>query len=307
MPALVPQLARMLDEPLGDASILPTALLSEFARERVTVAVGGDGGDELFAGYPMHRAHRVARFARALPAPVLALARAAAGALPVSHENFSFGFKLKTFLRGAAADAPLNHALWMSSFSPAEQKTLLTADLWQDSGAGANTFNDILHAWQQSSDAEPIARATHLDAVTYLPNDILTKVDRASMRVGLEVRAPFLAADIVELAFAVPDDFRMNRTNGKRLLRAAVADLLPATILERPKKGFGIPVAAWLNGPLRELVNDTLSRDSITAAGLFNHSEIRRMLDAHAGRRADYRKPLWTLLVFELWRREYLS
>ncbi|MGQ0560261.1 MAG: asparagine synthase (glutamine-hydrolyzing), partial [Gemmatimonadota bacterium] len=306
LPELVPRLAGMLDEPLGDASILPTALLSAFARERVTVAVGGDGGDELFAGYPMHQAQRVARFARMLPAPVHAAARVAAAALPVSHGNFSFGFKVQSFLRGAAAQAPMNRALWLSSFAPGEQRALLREALWREGGAGENAFAAITRAWQQSAAAEPLARATHLDAVTYLPNDILMKVDRASMRVALEVRAPFLARDVVDLAFAVPDAFRMKRVTGKRMLRAAVEDLLPASILERPKKGFGIPVAAWLNGPLRELVNDLFAQDAVERAGLFDYDEIRRMLTAHRSRKRDYRKPLWTLLVFELWRQNYL-
>lgn len=307
MPALVPQLAQMLDEPLGDASVLPTALLSAFARERVTVAVGGDGGDELFAGYPMHQAHQLARYARMLPAPVRGAINAMAGMMPVSHGNFSLGFKIQSFLRGAGEDAPMNHALWMSSYNGDEQRALLREDVWEQGGRGANAFADVVGAWQRSQGASPLARATHLDATTYLPNDILTKVDRASMRVALEVRAPFLARDVVELAFAVPDSFRMKGTTGKRMLRDAVRDLVPAEIIDRPKKGFGIPVAAWLNGPLREIVNDTFAKDAVDRAGLFNHAEIRRMLDAHAARKADYRKPLWTLLVFELWRREYLS
>lgn len=307
MPLLVPKLTRMLDEPLGDASILPTALLSAFARERVTVAVGGDGGDELFAGYPMHQAQRVAKWARMLPAPVHAAARVAASAMPVSHRNFSFGFKALSFLRGAALEAPLNHAHWMSSFALAEQRALLTEETWLGAGSGRHVFEDVERAWQASSGADLLARATHLDATTYLPNDILMKVDRASMRVALEVRAPFLARDVVELAFAVPDSFRMRGITGKRMLRDAARDLIPRRIIDRPKKGFGIPVAAWLNGPLRELVRDVFAEESIRRAGFFEPREIRRMLDAHAAGKCDYRKPLWTLLVFELWRREYLA
>jgi asparagine synthase (glutamine-hydrolysing) len=307
MPALVPKLAQMLDEPLGDASILPTALLSAFARERVTVALGGDGGDELFAGYPMHQAHRAARYARRVPARVRRAIGAMAGALPVSHGNFSPGFKVKSFLRGAGEPAPMNHALWMSSFNREEQRALLREDVWRAGGEGQHAFADVTRVWTLSGAAEPLARATHLDALMYLPNDILTKVDRASMRVALEVRAPFLARDVVELAFAVPDRFRMKGTTGKRMLRDAVKDLLPPSILARPKKGFGIPVAAWLNGPLREMVRDTFAKDSVEKAGLFEHAEIQRMLAAHGARKADYRKPLWTLLVFELWRREYLA
>jgi len=234
-------------------------------------------------------------------------ARRTLSAWPVSHGNFSIPFKALTFLRGSAEPAPLNHALWMSSYDRDEQEALLQEQVWRASGAGATTFEATTGAWARSEGAEPLARATHLDALTYLPNDILTKVDRASMRVALEVRAPFLARDVVELAFSVPDSFRMRGTNGKRMLRDAVKDLIPAEILGRPKKGFGIPVAAWLNGPLREMVQDVFTRESVEAAGLFNYHEVRRMLDAHAARKVDYRKPLWTLLVFELWRREYLA
>jgi asparagine synthase (glutamine-hydrolysing) len=304
---LVPKLPAMLDEPLGDASILPTALLSAFARERVTVALGGDGGDELFAGYPMHQAHRVAGFVRAVPSPLRDAMAAVARAMPVEHTNFALPFKILTFLKGAGARAPLNHALWMSSFAPTEQARLLTHDVWQQSGEGAEAFRPVIESWARSEGAQPLARATHLDALTYLPNDILMKVDRASMRVALEVRAPFLARDVVEFAFALPDSYRMRGGNGKRLLKDAARVLLPSKIIDRPKKGFGIPVAAWLNGPLEPLVRDVLSEDSIKRAGIFDPAFVSGMVDAHAEKKADLRKPLWTLLVFELWRRHHLA
>jgi asparagine synthase (glutamine-hydrolysing) len=307
MPALVPNLAEMLDEPLGDASILPTALLSAFARERVTVALGGDGGDELFAGYPMHQAHRVASFVRVTPAPLRSFAAAVARAMPVSHGNFTLPFKVLTFLRGAGEPAPLNHALWMSSFAPAEQRRLLTADAWRRAKTGNEAFRAVAEAWVDSEGAEPLARATHLDATTYLPNDILMKVDRASMRFALEVRAPFLARQVVEFAFALPDSFRMRGSSGKRLLKDAARALLPGDIIDRPKKGFGIPVAAWLNGPLRELAQDVLSTEALHRVGIFEPAAVQRMLSQHQSMRADLRKPLWTLLVFELWRRHHLE
>ena len=302
MPELVPKLAGILDEPLGDASIIPTALLSRFARESITVALGGDGGDELFAGYPMHQAQRIARYARAIPAPLHAAARVAARQLPVRHTNFSTGFKLLTFLRGSTAKPPLNHALWMSSFESARQMRLLHPDVIAQLPE-VDPFAPIVQVWQESAGAPLLARATHLDALTYLPNDILTKVDRASMHVALEVRAPFLARDVVELAFSVPDSFRMRGLTGKRMLRDAVRDLLPSHILERPKKGFGIPVARWLSGPLRGLMEDLLGGDSV-GDGLFDARFVRNMIREHHAGRADHRKPLWTLLVFEIWRRE---
>ena len=306
MPDLVPALGRMLDEPLGDASILPTSVLSAFARERVTVALGGDGGDELFAGYPMHQAHRVAAWVRHAPRALHRLLDAAAAKLPVSHRNFALSFKLRSFLRGSAEKAPLNHALWMSSFSVAEQQSLLAPDVLADTDNAESAFSAVAKAWAESAGAPLLARATHLDALTYLPNDILMKVDRASMAVALEVRAPFLARDVVEFAFSLPDAYRMKGLTGKRLLRDAVRDLLPAEVIDRPKKGFGMPVAAWLNGPLRDLANDMLSADRLASAGWFNPATVQRMLSDHASGRADLRKPLWTLLVFELWREQHM-
>jgi asparagine synthase (glutamine-hydrolysing) len=304
---LVPRLPAMLDEPLGDASILPTALLSGFAREKVTVALGGDGGDELFAGYPMHQAHRVAGVARVIPSPLRDAMAAAARAMPVKHTNFAFAFKVLTFLKGAGARPPINHALWMSSFAPQEQAHLLMPDIFRQSGGGTEAFRAVHEAWAKSEGAQPLARATHLDALTYLPNDILMKVDRASMRVALEVRAPLLARDVVEFAFSLPDNYRMRGSNGKRLLKDAARVLLPNEIIDRPKKGFGIPVAAWINGPLAPLVKDILSEFSLKRTGIFDPVFVRNMLNMHEDRKADLRKPLWTLFVFELWRRHHLE
>ena len=304
MPELVPGLGALLDEPIGDASILPTAVLSRFARQHVTVALGGDGGDELFAGYPMHQAHRVAAAARLVPRSVLGMAAAGVRLLPVTHGNFTFAFKAETFLRGAAARPPVNHALWMSSFPPASHAALLLPDVWR-AVADQDPLASVHAAWAASSGAPLLGRATHLDAMTYLPNDILTKVDRASMAVALEVRAPFLARDVVEYAFSLPDAYRMRRLQGKRILRDAVRDLLPPAILKRPKKGFGMPVAAWLNGPLRPLLNDVLGPDAVRTAGLFQPAAVARLIQEHERGERDHRKPLWTLLVLELWRRAH--
>ena len=306
MAELVPRLGHMLDEPIGDASILPTAVLSRFAREHVTVALGGDGGDELFAGYPMHQAHRIAPLLRALPQPLLRAGLRTAGALPVSHNNFAFGFKATTFLRGAAEPPPRNHAVWMSSFPPASHAALLHPDVLASAGE-CDPLEAVERHWRESAGAPPLARATHLDALTYLPDDILVKVDRASMAVALEVRAPFLARDVVEFAFGLPDAYRMRGLTGKRLLRDAVRDLLPPQILARPKKGFGMPVAAWLTGALRPLAHDLLGPAAIADVGLFQPAAVRRMLDEHDRRIRDHRKPLWTLLVLELWRRAYVA
>ena len=307
MSDLVPELGRLLDEPIGDASIVPTTLLSRFARERVKVALGGDGGDELFAGYPMHRAHRVAPLARLLPEPLHRAARAAAGRLPVSHGNFTTRFKVLSFLRGAHRPPPANHVLWMSSFSPDEQERLLVPELLETVDPETVALAPAERVWAASEGAPTLLRAMHLDARTYLPHDVLTKVDRASMSVGLEVRAPFLQRDVVELAFRLPASYHMWGLTGKRLLREATRDLLPDEVRERPKKGFGMPVAAWLQDALAPLVDDLLGADAVRRAGLFRPDEVERLVREHRERREDHRKPLWTLLVFELWRREMLE
>ncbi|MGH7505626.1 MAG: asparagine synthase (glutamine-hydrolyzing), partial [Longimicrobiales bacterium] len=307
MPDLVPRLGALLDEPLGDASILPTWVLSSFARERVTVALGGDGGDELFGGYYMHQGQRLARPARLLPRVVQRALAAVAARLPVSHANFSFGFKVGRYLRGAAERPPLNHALWMASFTAREQSRLLEPDVFAAADRGRTAFAAFERAWSESEGAPLIARACHLDAKTYLPNDILTKVDRASMAVALEVRAPLLAREVVELAFALPDAYRMRGLTGKRILRDAARDLLPPAVIARPKKGFGMPVGAWLRGALRPLLEDTLSADRLRDGGLFRPEPVQRMIHEHESGMADHRKALWTLLVFELWRSHHLD
>lgn len=306
MADLVPSLGALLDEPIGDASILPTTVLSRFAREHVTVALGGDGGDELFAGYPMHQAHRVAPFLDVVPDAALRGLRRAVAALPVGHGNFTFGFKASSFLRGAGVAPPLRHGLWMSSFSPAEQIPLLRRDVLAQC-ADADPFAAFARRWRESQGAPPIARAAHLDAGTYLPDDVLVKVDRASMSVALEVRAPLLARDVVEFAFSLPDSYRMRRLTGKRILRDAVHDLLPPAIMRRPKKGFGMPVAAWLNGALRPLAHDVLGEAALREAGLFEPREVGRLLAQHERMERDNRKPIWTLLILELWRRHHLQ
>ncbi len=300
---LVPHLPSILDEPIGDASIVPTHALSRFARERVTVALGGDGGDELFAGYPMHQAHRVAPWLRRVPGVAHRTAAGLASLPRPSERNFSLGFRVRTLMRGSSWPPPENHGRWMASFSPEEQERLLTPETWAAAGGGHSAFAALHRAWERTTGWPPLTRTGLLDLYTYLPNDILTKVDRASMAVALEVRAPYLARAVVEFAATLPDAYRMRGLQGKRILRDVARDLLPASILRRPKKGFGIPVAAWLRGPLRTLLQDTLEPAGIRAAGLFDATVVHQLVGEHLSRRRDHRKPLWTLLVFELWRR----
>lgn len=293
---LLPEVAGWLDEPFGDASILPTHLLSRFAREEVKVVLGGDGADELLAGYPTFRAERAAGLFRRLPRPAQALAGAAVGRLPVKHGNFSFDFKLKQFLRGAAEPLPLAHQRWLGSFSGAEIARLLVG--------GDPIGVEGEHLRQSESlmgGTDALSRSLALYQNNYLPDDILTKVDRASMACGLEVRAPFLDAELVNFVQVLPALFKLGRNQTKRLLKRAAASRLPASILARPKKGFGIPVAAWLRGPLAPLMDRLLGHDRLAKQGLFHPGEVSRRIGEHQSGVRDHRKPLWTLLMFQLW------
>lgn len=301
---LLPEVAGWLDEPFGDASVLPTHLLSRFARESVKVVLGGDGADELMAGYPTFVAERAGRLVNRLPLAARSLLVAAADRLPVNHGNFSFDFKLKQFLRGAGVPPPLAHQRWLGSFSGAEIARLLVdppsldVERAQRERAGRLLLPD---------NADALSRSLWLYQDTYLPEDILTKVDRASMACGLEVRAPFLDAELVETVERLPASYKYGRGQTKRLLKASVAGRLPAEILSRPKKGFGIPVARWLRGPLAGLLESLLGPERLARQGLFRPSEVARLVGEHRDGRRDHRKPLWTLLAFQLWYDHWLK
>jgi asparagine synthase (glutamine-hydrolysing) len=299
---LLPEVANWLDEPFGDASILPTHLLSRFAREKVTVALGGDGADELMAGYPTFEAERVSALFRKLPRFARSLTGAMVRQLPVDHGNISLDFKLKQFLRGAEESPPLAHQRWLGSFSGAEIITILP-------GLGQFDVEEwhLRRAGQFAGQSDPLSRSLRLYQDTYLPDDILAKVDRASMACGLEVRAPFLDAKLVDSIQRLPPSFKYGKGITKRLLKKAASERLPASILERPKKGFGIPVARWLRGPLSPLMNSLLAPDRLKRQGLFDADEVARRIGEHEAGVRDHRKPLWTLLMFQLWHDRWLG
>jgi asparagine synthase (glutamine-hydrolysing) len=295
----LPTVVDWLDEPFGDASILPTYLLSRFTREHVTVALGGDGSDELLAGYPTFPADRLARFYRVprlLHANVIV---PLADRLPVSTANFSFDFKLKRFLRAAASREDIRHPVWLGSFAPSEQEALLNA-------APGDPFAEQRSILAAGGD-DRLGKLIYLYAKTYLQDDILVKVDRASMACSLEVRAPFLDVELVEFLCRVPSRLKLRRLDTKHLLKRAMGDVLPPGIANRAKKGFGIPVAAWLKGELREALRDELSPERIRRQGLFEPTEVTRLVSEHLSGRRDHRKALWTLFVFQLWHRRWLE
>jgi asparagine synthase (glutamine-hydrolysing) len=297
---LLPPVVDFLDEPFADASILPTYLLSRFTREHVTVALGGDGSDELLAGYPTFSADRVARAYRVPRALHERLVVPLVERLPVSTDNFSLDFKLKRFVRGAALAPETRHPIWLGSFSPSEQSALLVQ-------APTDALSDWRNAHAAAGSSTAVERLIYAYAKTYLQDDILVKVDRASMACSLEVRAPFLDVELAEFLGRVPSRLKLRRLDTKYLLKRAMEGVLPEGIASRPKKGFGIPIAHWFKHELREPLQDELSEARIRQQGIFVPSEVQHLLGEHISGRRDHRKALWTLFMFQLWHRRWLE
>jgi asparagine synthase (glutamine-hydrolysing) len=305
---LVPHAAEILDEPFADASFFPTLLLSRFARQSVKVALGGDGGDEIFAGYDPFLAHQPARVLSAMPTPVLDLLAAGVARLPVQATNMSFEFRAKQLLRGLQGEPALRHASWLAAFSPGELEALvvpelqgytLPSEIYRDALAGAQA--DVRAGIKPSSVDEALRYYFH----RYLADDILVKADRASMAASLEARSPFLDQAVVEWAARLPWQYKLSLTTTKRILKRALRGVVPDEILDRPKKGFGIPVASWIRGQLRPLFEDLFSESNLAQSGLIQPAPARALLQRHLDGKADLRKPLWTLMMLLLWQRRW--
>jgi asparagine synthase (glutamine-hydrolysing) len=296
---LLPEVFGVLDEPFADASILPTFLLSRFAREHVTVALGGDGADELLAGYPTFQAERANRMLKLSPWLRRRVALPLANRLPPSSSDFSFEFKVRRFLRGADPDMGVRHQLWLGSFTPAEEAEVLLGPRSDPLAPVRGLADRARGDWLQ--------RLVAVYVSTYLQDDILTKVDRASMANSLEVRAPFLDPLLVELLAQMPSNLKLRRFETKLVLRRAFGPLLPPETISRPKKGFGIPVAKWLRDDLRDAVRESLSPERLRSQGLFDPQGVARLLEEHNSGVRDHRKQLWALFAFQQWHHEWVE
>jgi asparagine synthase (glutamine-hydrolysing) len=304
---LIPRLSSLLDEPLGDASIIPTYLLSEFTRRHVKVALGGDGGDELFAGYPTLQAHRLTGYYGLVPAVVRrGLVEPVVRRLPVSRSNLSFDYRAKRFVNGIDFPVAERHERWMGSFAAEERSVLLTRDVLEAVARSVGGRVD-LSVDVPTAPRNPLNRVLLMDMQGYLENDILVKLDRASMMASLEGRVPLLNNDFVAYATGLPLDLKLRGMRSKFLFKRALRGLLPEAILRRPKKGFGIPVAEWFRGPLREQMLSVLSPDRIARKGFFEPAAVSALVREHLEGRRDNRKQLWTLFAFELWHDGYLE
>src|SRR5688572_3415266 len=242
---LVGEIGSWMDEPFSDPSLVPTYLLSRFTRKHVTVALGGDGGDELFAGYQMYAGHRWAEVYKHMPAVLRrGVVEPLVRWLPVKTKNLSFDYKALRFVTGVNYDTVARHHIWFGSFTPDQQQQLLTPAAL-DAGDG-DIYADARVIAAECEDDDLVTRMQSVDTRLYLAEDILTKVDRASMAVSLEVRAPFLDPRVAEFAASLPCNYKLRGQKTKYILKKAVKEMLPPFVTRRGKKGFGVPVAEWL-------------------------------------------------------------
>ncbi len=298
---VLPALASKIDEPLGDASILPTYVLSQFTREKVKVALGGDGGDELLAGYPTYQAHRLARVYEKLPASLRAsVIEPLVRRLPVSRANISFDFKAKRFISGAGHPPEIRNQIWLGSFSGSGALSVLSPELREPLMA-TDLFDEARRHMERAPAPDMVGKLQYVDLKMYLQDDILVKVDRASMVCSLEVRAPLLDYRFVELIAGLPTSWKLQGMTTKHIFKRAMKPWLPAGIVSRPKKGFGVPVAEWLRGPLRGMMLDLLATARLKRQGLLDPDAVGRLIQDHLEGRRDNRKPIWTLLMMQLW------
>ena len=301
---LVEQIPDILSEPVADASILPTMLLSRFARKSVAVALGGDGGDELFAGYPTFQADIFSNLYTRMPITFQRMLEAGGDMLPASHEDFSFSYKLQKLLSSHVSDLIERHLEWLGSFQPSALAKLAGPTL-------KNTHDPDLfkHAHQYADeidDSDAGNQLLYMYARTYLMDEVLVKVDRASMHYALETRAPFLDHTIVDFVFSLPYSLKYRNGTTKYILKRLMDGKLPSHIVRRKKKGFGVPIARWLTKELRPLCEELLSPSSLSAHQLFDQKYVDRLKNEHMEGKRDNRKELWNLMVFQLWYKRWM-
>jgi asparagine synthase (glutamine-hydrolysing) len=306
---VVPHLPKWFDEPFADSSQIPTCLVSAMTRQHVTVALSGDGGDELFAGYLRYRiVDQVWRRFGWLPASLRGAAGAALASLPerlLDRASKLLPKRLQPLNAGRKA-----HRLAELLGMPAEDSLFLElAAIWPDERVLVPASTGALRLRPEpdlaNSLPDAVSRMQYYDTMNYLPDDIMTKVDRCSMAVALEAREPMLDHRLVEFAWTLPRRFKYDGRQSKRLLRQVLYRYVPPELVERPKMGFSIPLGAWLRGELRDWAEGLLSRKRLAADGIFAADEVHRLWGEHQAQQANRENVLWNVLMFQAWKEHY--
>jgi asparagine synthase (glutamine-hydrolysing) len=303
---ILDRLAWHYDEPFADAAALPTFYLCRLTREYVTVALSGEAGDENFAGYPRYLYSSLVHYMQNKPVLLRRIIQDAAGLGSRLLPDWGrLASKLRKVNAMLGSDAGRWAARSVVRLNSSGRRSLYT-DAFAE-GLGAGSPEELSMAVFNDTDAEGLDGALNLDLNLYLPDDLLVKIDRASMAVGLEARAPMVDHEFVEFVARLPARFKRSGLSTKVILRKAMKSILPKTILNRPKRGFSVPLGYWFRGQLKELIRDTLLSRRTTERGYFNRTAIEAMIDAHICGRADHQNELWALLMLELWHRAFID
>ncbi len=301
---LIDQLALLYDEPYADSSAMPTYRVCQLAKKRVTVALSGDGGDEVFAGYRRYCWHMNEEKLRSLmPLKMRKLIFGTLGKIYPKADWAPRIFRAKSTFQGLARDSVEGYFHSVSHTSN-EQRQSLFSDQMKKSLQGYNAVEVFNQYAERCPTKDPLSLIQYIDMKTYLVGDILTKVDRASMAHSLEVRVPLLDHKFVEWTGTIPSNLKLNGQSGKDIFKKALEPYLPRDILYRPKMGFAVPLAKWFRGPLKERVRAALLGETMINSGLFNMDFIRQLVDQHQSGRSDHSAALWSLLMFESFYRQ---
>jgi asparagine synthase (glutamine-hydrolysing) len=304
---LTEKLVGHLDEPFGDFSIFPTYLVSKMARQYVTVALSGDGGDELFAGYDTYIANKFARRYNYLPGVFRNhLVEPMLNRIPPTEKKKGLINRAKRFVEGARLPDNLEHTRWMIFLQELEKSRLYTSET-RDEISYPETYEFIRKYFRQANTDDDLNRQLYVDIKTYLVDDILVKVDRMTMATSLEGRVPFLDYRFVEFTATLPSRLKMKGNDTKYILKKAMKNILPPEILTRGKEGFSIPIKNWLRTDLKSLMLDILHPDRIRQQGFFDPNYVQQLTDEHLAGKENHSHRLWALMVFGIWQDIYLN
>lgn len=303
---ILPSLVQQYDEPFADSSAIPTWYVSQMTREHVTVALSGDGGDELFAGYPRYRAVRLSSYIDRLGPLRSLISMKLWQKLPGQAKQKGLLRRAKRFASAMSMSPFRRYVDWIGIFNE-ERRAALYNDSFVQRLGDHDPFVFFDRAVSLSKGRDPVSRVSMADLITYLPCDLMTKVDMASMAHSLEVRQPFLDYRLVEYAASLPVRFKMKRLSGKLMLRKAFGDRLPDAIWNRPKMGFGVPLDHWFRKELNPMARDVLLDPKALCLEYFRGQEIAKLLREHESHTFDHAYRLWSLLILELWLRQWHS